>query len=111
MPKTYLILLLAIIAETVATTALQSSRQFTRLVPSVIVVVGYALAFWLLSLTLKVLPVGVVYAVLSGLGIVLIAAIGWAVFGQRLDWPGVAGLALIIAGILVLHLFSDSARH
>ena len=76
-----------------------------------IVVVGYALAFWLLSLTLKVLPVGVVYAVWSGLGIVLIAAIGWAVFGQRLDWPGVAGLALIIAGILVLHLFSDSARH
>lgn len=111
MPTAYLYLLAAILAETAGTTALQASHQFTRLGPSVIVVVGYALSFWLLALTLRTMPVGVVYAVWSGLGIVLIALIGWTLFGQRLDPPALAGMALILVGVLMIHLFSDATPH
>lgn len=111
MPNTYLILALAILAETLGTSALQASQQFTRFWPSVIVVTAYAISFYLLSMTLRVLPVGLVYALWSGLGIVLIALIGFAVFGQRLDLPAILGMGLIIAGILVIHLFSQSAAH
>ena len=111
MPNTYLILALAILAETLGTSALQASQQFTRFWPSVIVVIAYAISFYLLSMTLRVLPVGLVYALWSGLGIVLIALIGFAVFGQRLDLPAILGMGLIIAGILVIHLFSQSAAH
>ncbi|SDW40004.1 small multidrug resistance pump [Ruegeria halocynthiae] len=110
-PKTYLILLLAVIAETIGTTALQASHQFTRFWPSVLVVIGYGFAFYLMALTLKVMPVGIVYAIWSGLGIALIALIGFLVFGQRLDWPAVLGLAMILGGILVIHLFSATAGH
>ena len=101
----YLILVLAVLAETIGTTALQASQQFSRLVPSLIVVLAYALSFYLLSMTLKVMPVGVVYALWSGLGIVLIAAIGFAVFGQRLDAAAIIGLTMIIGGIAIIHLF------
>ncbi|WP_254429720.1 DMT family transporter [Ruegeria atlantica] len=111
MPKAYLILLLAVIAETIGTSALQASQQFSRFWPSVLVVVGYGVAFYLLGLTLKYMPVGIVYAIWSGLGIVLIAIIGFIVFGQRLDWPAVVGLAMILTGILVIHLFSNTAGH
>ncbi|MCT8160534.1 DMT family transporter [Pseudoruegeria sp. SHC-113] len=111
MPQHYLFLIAAILAETVGTTALQASQQFTRLVPSVIVVVAYALAFYLLSLTLKVMPVGIVYAIWSGLGIVFIALIGFLAFGQRLDLPAIIGISLVLAGILVIHLFSKTAGH
>ncbi|CUJ94961.1 Methyl viologen resistance protein C [Ruegeria denitrificans] len=111
MPKAYLILLLAVIAETIGTTALQASQQFSRFWPSVLVVVGYGIAFYLLGLTLKFMPVGIVYAIWSGLGIVLIAIIGFIVFGQRLDWPAVTGLTMILAGILIIHLFSKTAGH
>ena len=111
MPKAYLILLLAVIAETIGTSALQASHQFTRLWPSVLVVIGYAIAFYLLGLTLKFMPVGIVYAIWSGLGIVLIAIIGFVAFGQRLDWPAVIGLAMILVGILIIHLFSKTAGH
>jgi len=111
MPKTYLILLLAVAAETIGTSALQASQQFSRLLPSVVVVLAYGVSFWLLSLTLKTLPVGVVYALWSGLGIVLIAIIGYLVFGQKLDWPAVLGIAMILAGILVINLFSKTAGH
>jgi len=107
----YLYLMAAVLAETIGTTALQASQQFTRLLPSVIVVVAYGLSFFLMSLTLKVMPVGIVYAIWSGLGIVLIATIGFLVFGQRIDLPAIAGMALIIAGILVIHLFSSSSGH
>ncbi|MGC1497238.1 MAG: SMR family transporter [Sulfitobacter sp.] len=107
----YLILALAVLAETIGTTALQASQQFTRLWPSVLVVVAYAVSFYLLSMTLKVMPVGIVYALWSGLGIILIACIGFAVFGQRLDLPALLGLAMIIAGIAVIHLFSNSTTH
>jgi small multidrug resistance pump len=111
MPLTYLYLILAVAAETVGTTALQASQQFTRAGPSALVVASYATAFYLLSLTLRTMPVGVVYAIWSGLGIVFIAAIAWIVFGQRLDWPAMIGMALILAGILVIHLFSGAAPH
>lgn len=111
MPKTYLILILAVAAETIGTSALQASQQFSKLLPSVLVVIAYGTSFWLLSLTLKTLPVGVVYALWSGLGIVLIAIIGYLVFGQKLDWPAVLGIAMILAGILVINLFSKTAGH
>ncbi|MCF3594295.1 SMR family transporter [Rhodobacteraceae bacterium LMO-12] len=107
----YIYLLLAVAAETIGTSALQSSQQFTRLWPSVLVVVAYAISFYLLSMTLKFMPVGVVYALWSGLGIVFIALIGFWVFGQRLDWPAVLGLLLIIAGIVVIQMFSKSVTH
>ncbi|OIQ32093.1 MAG: QacE family quaternary ammonium compound efflux SMR transporter [Alphaproteobacteria bacterium MedPE-SWcel] len=107
----YVYLLAAVLAETIGTTALQASQQFTRLVPVVIVIIAYGASFFLMSLTLKVMPVGIVYAIWSGLGIVLIAAIGFIVFGQRIDLPAVLGMGLIIAGILVIHLFSTSASH
>ncbi|WP_319823768.1 SMR family transporter [Thalassovita sp.] len=109
--QTYLILFLAIAAETIGTTALQASQQFSRPWPSVLVVLSYALSFWLLSLTLKSMPVGIVYAIWSGFGIVLIALIGLAVFGQRLDLPAILGISLILAGILVINLFSSTATH
>ncbi len=111
MPKAYLILLLAVIAETVGTTSLQASQQFSRFWPSVLVVVSYGIAFYLLGLTLRYMPVGIVYAIWSGLGIFLIAIIGFIVFGQRLDWPAVLGLTMILTGILVIHLFSKTAGH
>lgn len=107
MPRTYFLLVLAIAAEVVGTSALQASQQFTRVVPSVVVLVAYGLAFYLLSLTLKTLPVGVVYAVWSGLGVVFIAVIGRVVFGQKLDAAAIVGIGLILAGVLVLHLFSE----
>lgn len=111
MPHAYFVLILAIAFETVGTTALQASQQFTRLGPSIVVVIGYAVSFYLLALALKTIPVGIAYAIWSGLGIVFIALIGLAVFGQRLDWPAVLGISMILAGILVIHLFSRSATH
>ncbi|MGI9395289.1 MAG: SMR family transporter [Boseongicola sp.] len=111
MPAHYIYLILAVLAETIGTTALQASHQFTRLGPSIVVVIGYAAAFYLLSLALSVMPVGLVYAIWSGIGIIFIALIGLVVFGQRLDLPAVIGLGMIVAGILVIHLFSDSTTH
>ncbi len=111
MPKAYFFLLVAVIAETIGTTSLQASQQFTRLWPSILVVVGYGFAFYFMALTLKYMPVGIVYAIWSGLGIFLIAMIGFVVFGQKLDWPAILGLVMILAGILVIHLFSKTAGH
>lgn len=111
MPAHYLFLILAVAAETVGTTALQASQQFSRLMPSLLAVAGYAVAFYFLALTLKVMPVGIVYAMWSGLGIVFIALIGFVAFGQRLDLPAMLGLAMIIGGIAVINLFSGSTSH
>ncbi len=111
MPIHYLYLIVAVIAETIGTTALQASQQFTRFWPSVTVIVAYAIAFYLLSLTLRTMPVGIMYAMWSGLGIVLIAIIGYVVFGQTLDLAAIIGLGLIIAGILTIHLLSNSSTH
>lgn len=107
----YLALFLAIVAETVGTSALQASQQFTRLGPSILVVLSYGIAFYLLSITLKVMPVGVVYAIWSGLGIVLIAFAGLVIFGQKLDLPAIIGLGLIILGVVVLNVFSTTTLH
>lgn len=107
----WLILAVAIVFETIGTTALKASEQFTRPWPSALVVVSYAASFYLLSITLRVLPVGVVYAIWSGAGIVLIAAFAWIIFGQRLDLPAILGMGLIVAGILVINLFSRASPH
>lgn len=109
--KAYFILSLAIILETVATSFLKQSAQFTRLLPSVVTILGYAGSFYCLSLVLKNIPVGIAYAIWSGMGIVLISAIGWLVFKQHLDLAAIAGLALIIAGVLVINIFSSSVSH
>ncbi|WP_424943224.1 SMR family transporter [Aliiroseovarius crassostreae] len=107
----YLVLIFAVIAETIGTSALQASHQFTRLWPSVTVVVAYGISFALLAWVLKFMPVGIAYALWSGLGIVFIAMIGFAVFGQKLDLPAVLGLMLIVAGIIVINLFSTTSTH
>ena len=96
----------AIVAEVIATSALKSSDGFSRLLPSILVVVGYGLSFYFLSLTLRVMPVGVVYAIWSGVGIVLITLVGWTFFQQKLDPAVLVGMALIIAGVAVINLFS-----
>lgn len=107
----WLYLAIAIVAEVIATSALKAADGFTRPAPSVIVVVGYVVAFYFLSLTLRGIPVGVAYAVWSGVGIVLISLIAWLMYGQTLDAPAVLGIALIMAGVLVLNLFSRSGVH
>ena len=104
----WLILGLAIVAETIATSALKASDGFTKPMPSLLVVVGYACAFYGLSITLRTMPVGVAYAVWSGVGIVLVALIGWFLYGQRLDTATLAGMAMIIGGVIVMH-FSSAA--
>src|SRR5450830_94945 len=107
----YLLLGIAIVSEVIATSALRASDGFTKLIPSVAVVVGYALAFLFLSMTLKTIPVGIAYAIWSGLGIVLISIVAYFVYGQTLDTPAIIGMALILAGVLVLNLFSKSTAH
>jgi small multidrug resistance pump len=108
---TYALLLIAIVAEVIATSALAKSNGFTILAPSLVSAVGYAFAFYLLSLVTKTMPVGIVYAVWSGAGIVLVALTGWLIFGQKLDLPALIGLALIIAGVLIINLLSKSVSH
>ena len=109
MPWVYLVI--AIAAETVGTSALKLSDGFTRLLPSVVTVLAYAVSFFMLAQVLKVIPVGVAYAIWSGVGVVFIALIGWLVFSQRLDLPAVLGIALIIAGIVVMQVFSNTTGH
>ena len=99
----------AILAEVLATSALKASGSFTRLWPSAAVVTGYVLAFLFLSVAIRSIPIGVAYAVWSGIGIVLVTAAGWLLYGQRLDGPALAGLGLIVAGVAVLRLFSRTA--
>lgn len=107
----YLHLAVAIAAEVMATSALKASEGFTRLGPSLIVVAGYAVAFYFLSLVLRTVPVGVAYAIWSGAGIVLIALIGWVVLRQPLDLPALLGIGLIVAGVAVIQLFSKASAH
>lgn len=106
--KIYLFLTLAIISEVIATTSLKFSEGFTRLWPSLIVIIGYGSAFYFLSITLKVIPIGVVYAIWSGIGIVLISLSGLLIFHQRLDLPAILGMLLIVIGVVVIKLFSKS---
>jgi small multidrug resistance pump len=104
-------LFLAILSEVAATSALKASDGFTRRLPSLVVVAGYASAFYFLSLTLRTFSMGVVYAVWSGVGIVLITMVGWIVYNEKLDLAALLGIALIVAGVLVLKLFSRTSVH
>ena len=107
----WLYLAAAITAETLATSLLKSSEGFTRLGPSLIVVAGYGCAFFFLSLTLRTIPVGVAYAIWSGVGIILVTLVAWLIFGQKIDLPGLIGIGLIVAGVVVLKLFSKTSGH
>lgn len=107
----YAYLAVAIVAEVIATTALRAADGFTQLWPSLISIIGYVVAFYFLSLTLRTVPTGVAYAIWSGAGIVLISLVGWLWQGQTLDLPALAGMGLIVAGVLVIQLFSKTAGH
>lgn len=107
----YLLLGISIMAEVVATSALKSSQGFTRLGPSALAVLGYCVAFYLVSKVMNHMATGVVYAVWSGLGIVLISLVGWLLYGQKLDLPAVIGMAMIVGGVLVIQLLSKATGH
>ena len=109
--KNWLFLLMAIVSEVVATSSLKSSDGFSRFLPSVAVVVGYGIAFYCLALTLRVIPMGVVYAIWSGIGIVLITLVGWFLFDQKLDLPALLGIGLIATGVVVMNVFSKTMGH
>lgn len=107
----YVYLFAAIVSEVVATSALKAAEGFTRFWPSAVVIVGYGVAFYCLSLTMRTIPIGIAYAIWSGVGIVLIALVGVLVYRQPLDAPALIGMALILAGVLVINLFSTTAGH
>ena len=107
----YLYLIMAIIFEVIGTAALQASEQFTQPKPLILTALGYMAAFYFLSLVLRTMPVGIAYAIWSGLGVVLITLVGLVWFGQRLDMPAILGLGLIIAGVAVINLFSKTVAH
>ncbi len=107
----WIALAIAICGEVTATTALKASNELTRLVPSIIVVIGYGIAFYFMAISMRVLPVGIMYAIWSGMGIVLVSIIGWLVYKQALDLPSIIGVMLIISGVIVINLFSKSVGH
>jgi len=107
----YLYLTIAIVAEVIATSALKSVDGFSKLWPSVIVVAGYGVAFYFLSLTLKSIPVSIAYAIWSGLGITLVSIIGYFFYKQSLDFPAILGLCLILLGVVVINVFSKTVSH
>ena len=108
---TYIYLAFAIIAEVIATSALKKSEEFTKLFPSAIVIIGYGVAFYLLAHVLKTIPVGITYAIWSGLGIVLVTLAGIFLYKQIPDIPAIIGMGLIVAGVLVINVFSNTIRH
>jgi len=107
----WLFLSIAIVSEVIATSALKAADGFTKPMPSVVVVLGYGLAFYCLSLTLRTIPVGVAYAVWSGVGIVLVSVVGWVLYDQRLDAAALVGIGLIASGVMVLNMLSKSSAH
>ncbi|EIM27786.1 DMT family transporter [Microvirga lotononidis] len=107
----YVYLFAAIISEVIATSALKASEGFSRFWPSAIVILGYGIAFYCLSLTMRTIPIGIAYAIWSGVGIVLIALVGLLLYRQALDLPALIGMALILTGVLVINLFSKTAGH
>ena len=107
----YVYLALAIIAEVIATNALKSSQEFTKLVPSLVVVLGYGSAFYFLSLVLKTIPVGIAYAIWAGMGIVLVAIVAAIIFKQIPDIPAIIGMLLIVCGVVVINVFSKTTVH
>ncbi|MHC5353931.1 DMT family transporter [Myroides sp. LJL115] len=109
--KNLLLLFVAIIFEVIATSSLKASEEFTKLWPSIITIVGYGLAFYFLSLTLRSIPMGIAYAMWSGIGIVLVSIVGVFVYNQKLDMPAVIGMALIVLGVVVINVFSKMGAH
>ena len=109
--QAWIYLAIAIVAEVIGTSALKAAAGFTRPGPSAVVVAAYGLSFYFLSLTLQTVPVGITYAIWSGVGIVLITVIAWLMYGQTLDLPAFIGLGLIIAGVVVLNVFSKTVPH
>lgn len=107
----YLYLAIAIVAEVIATTALRAADGFTVLIPSAISIAGYVVAFYFLSLTLRGMPVGIAYAIWSGVGIILVSLAGWVIYRQLLDLPALVGMGLIMAGVIVINVFSKTAVH
>lgn len=107
----YVYLALAIIAEVVGTSALRASEEFTRIIPSLVVVAGYGIAFYLLTLVLRTIPIGVTYAIWSGLGIVLVTLVSMVVYKQVPDLPAVIGMGVIIVGVVIIHVFSKTVGH
>ncbi len=111
MTAAHLYLALAIVSEVVATSSLKATQEFSRIGPSIFVLVGYCLSFWLLALALRSIPVGIAYASWAGLGIVLVAVAGIVFHSEHIDLAGGLGMALIIAGVVTLHLFSGMKVH
>jgi small multidrug resistance pump len=107
----WLYLSIAILSEVIATSALKAAEGFSRWLPSTLVVVGYGAAFFFMSLTLKTIPLGITYAIWSGVGLALIAVAGWVLYGQALDIPAIVGMSLIVAGVLVINVFSKTTLH
>lgn len=107
----YLYLAIAIVAEVIATSALKASAEFTKLVPTLTVIVAYGIAFYFMTLALRTIPLGITYAIWSGLGIVLISLVGVFWYGEKLDWPAIIGMGLIISGVAVINLFSKMVHH
>lgn len=104
-------LFIAIVVEVIATISLKLSDSFTRLVPSLVTIIGYCIAFWCLTIPMRTIPAGIIYAIWSGVGIVLIGLIGWLFLGQKLDVPAIIGMLLIICGVIAINLFSKSVSH
>lgn len=108
---THLYLIIAIVSEVIGTSALKASQEFTKLGPSLIVIAGYASAFYFLTLTLRTMPVGIAYAVWSGVGVVLICLVSWILYKQTLDWPALIGIGFITVGVILINGFSGSVEH
>ncbi|MDO5681068.1 MAG: multidrug efflux SMR transporter [Pelistega sp.] len=107
----WLYLGLAIVAEIIATSALQATQGFTKLWPSVLTLLGYGLAFYFLSLTLRSIPLGIAYAIWSGVGIVCVSIIAYFLYKQSLDLPAVLGMSMIVGGVVIINLFSKTVGH
>lgn len=106
-----LALSIAIVCEVIATSYIPKTEQFTKMMPSTVVLIGYGIAFFLLSVTVKTMPVGVVYAIWSGAGIVLVTTVGYFVYGQRLDLPALVGIGFILTGVMIVNLLSKTVGH
>ncbi|WP_417795872.1 DMT family transporter [Terasakiella pusilla] len=107
----YLYLAIAIVGEVIATSALKASEEFTKLVPSIVVVIGYGVAFYFMTLTIRTLPIGITYAIWSGIGIVLVTVAGAVFYKQIPDIPAMIGIGFIILGVIVINVFSKSVSH
>lgn len=109
--KDWIFLGIAIVGEVAGTSALKASDGFSKLAPSMVVIVGYVIAFYFLSLALKTIPVGIAYAIWAGLGVVLVAILSLLLFGEKLDLAAIVGMALIVTGVVVMNVFSKVGVH